>query len=1185
MRRRLLLTPVVALLSPAVALAQIATDGTTGPRVSLSGNLVEIGAGLGTQAGGNLFHSFDRFNVNQGQTVTFTGPGNVRNVVGRVTGGSPSAIDGTLRSTVGQADVHLINPAGMTFGPNAVVDVPASLHVGTAHEVHFADGARFSALDKSGSSFTAAPPAAFGFLDRPTGGLKVDGARISVKPGKALSLVGGDIEVRGGATGRVEAPGGSVTVASVARAGQVRLTDGTVNAAKRGKIRLHDRASVASSGNGGGSVRIRGDSLTIDNATVATINTGGADAKGGLDAQSRSLDIASGALISVATGSGQGAPISLQAGDVTLREGARVGSIAFGQGGAGPITVIADRLSIEGIGETFSTLIDSQAAFFANGLAGPITIAAGSVDIHKGGAILSRTYGASKAADISLNAGSLTMSGDSTAGVRSRIVSEGYPWATGDTGSVTLGITGPLLLSDTAQIGSRIEGSGNASPVTVDAGTITITGGAGDVFTGLISQVTETATGIGGMVSVRAGAIDLSGPYAQIASNTFGSSRAGDVTVEAGRLSITGVRGVFGDFRGVFVGIQANTSSGGRAGTVRVSTAGPLTITDGGEIGSNTFSAGHAGDVTVTAGSLSITGTGTSVLTGITSNADNGSTNDAGTVRVSTTGPLSITNGGEIGSNTFTTGNAGNVIVTAGSLSISGTHGKSFTGISSNANRLSSGNAGTVGVASAGALTIDQGGEIGSNGFSSGNAGDVTVWAGSMAITGDGGQSFTGISSNANRGSSPDVREGNAGTVTVGAGMLAISQGGSIASDTFGDGNAGAVTVHAGTLAIMGIPDEVFTGISSNAEPGSKGDAGTVRVTTTGDLAILNGGEIGSNTFGEGDAGAVTVKPGSLSIHGIDGPPRLTGIGSSAEQGSGGQGGIVHVTTAGRISLTHGGQIRSTTFEKGDAGSVTVQAGQLLIDRQGVPTATGVLSSAQPGSTGDGGSVTIRAGDLLLRRDGTVSAESEGTGTGGSVVITATDELALDGAAIRTQTTTANGGDITIQVGRLLDLHESAITTSVAGGTGSGGNIVIDPPFVVLDDSRIQANAQKGNGGNITIRADQLLSSPATVIEASSAESVSGTISTPAPDNTIASSLVKLPESFLGSRDLLRDTCAGRGGRASSSLIVGNGGGLPLDPAAPLPSPYGGPAGGKAGDASGPAPPLRFQMAARPGCR
>ncbi|CCD03780.1 exported protein of unknown function (plasmid) [Azospirillum baldaniorum] len=336
MRRRLLLTPVVALLSPAAALAQIATDGTTGPRVSLSGKVVEIGASLGTQAGGNLFHSFDRFNVNQGQTVTFTGPGNVRNVVGRVTGGSPSAIDGTLRSTVGQADVHLINPAGMTFGPNAVVDVPASLHVGTAHEVRFADGARFSALDTGGSSFTASPPAAFGFLDRPAGALKVDGARVSVKPGKALSLVGGDVEVRGGATGRVEAPGGSVTVASLTGSGQVRLADGAVNAVRQGKVRLHDGASIASSGDGGGSVLIRGDSLTVENATVAANNTGGADAKGSLDVRSGSLDIAGGALISVATGSGLGAPISLQAADVTLRGGARVSSIAFGPGRCRP---------------------------------------------------------------------------------------------------------------------------------------------------------------------------------------------------------------------------------------------------------------------------------------------------------------------------------------------------------------------------------------------------------------------------------------------------------------------------------------------------------------------------------------------------------------------------------------------------------------------------------------------------------------------------------------------------------------------------------------------------------------------------------------------------------------------------------------------------------------------------------
>ena len=71
---KLLLASMIALLPPATALAQIATDGTTGPRVSLSGGRIEVGAGLGTRAGGNLFHSFETFNVNHGQTVTFTGP-------------------------------------------------------------------------------------------------------------------------------------------------------------------------------------------------------------------------------------------------------------------------------------------------------------------------------------------------------------------------------------------------------------------------------------------------------------------------------------------------------------------------------------------------------------------------------------------------------------------------------------------------------------------------------------------------------------------------------------------------------------------------------------------------------------------------------------------------------------------------------------------------------------------------------------------------------------------------------------------------------------------------------------------------------------------------------------------------------------------------------------------------------
>jgi large exoprotein involved in heme utilization and adhesion len=48
----------------------------------------------------------------------------------------------------------------------------------------------------------------------------------------------------------------------------------------------------------------------------------------------------------------------------------------------------------------------------------------------------------------------------------------------------------------------------------------------------------------------------------------------------------------------------------------------------------------------------------------------------------------------------------------------------------------------------------------------------------------------------------------------------------------------------------------------------------------------------------------------------------------------------------------------------------------------------------------------------------------------------------------------------------------------VADGTGSGGNIVINTSLMVLDRSRIEANARRGAGGNITIQAGQLLRTP-----------------------------------------------------------------------------------------------------------
>ena len=113
---------------------------------------------------------------------------------------------------------------------------------------------------------------------------------------------------------------------------------------------------------------------------------------------------------------------------------------------------------------------------------------------------------------------------------------------------------------------------------------------------------------------------------------------------------------------------------------------------------------------------------------------------------------------------------------------------------------------------------------------------------------------FTGIGSQANPGST-----GNAGTVSVSAGTLSITNSGLISSSTSASGNGGSVTVSvAGGLTIDGAMTPFFTGITSQANPGSTGNAGTVSISA-GTLSITNGGEISSSTFGFGNGGDVDV--------------------------------------------------------------------------------------------------------------------------------------------------------------------------------------------------------------------------------------------------------------------------------------------------------------------------------------
>jgi filamentous hemagglutinin family protein len=215
------------------ASAQITTGGD-GTAVNQTNGTFNITGGTPSASGTNLFHSFGEFGLNTNQVANFVQPNaSVQNILGRVTGGLPSSIDGRIQVTGGTANLYLMNPAGIVFGKNASLNINGAFTATTAKALDFGNGNWFNALGANTYGNLNGNPIGFAFPGSTPGSIfsaatfdatNADPTKQTTKPGQSITLVGGTVI----STGDIKTAGGNISIATVEGGKYVEIADGSI---------------------------------------------------------------------------------------------------------------------------------------------------------------------------------------------------------------------------------------------------------------------------------------------------------------------------------------------------------------------------------------------------------------------------------------------------------------------------------------------------------------------------------------------------------------------------------------------------------------------------------------------------------------------------------------------------------------------------------------------------------------------------------------------------------------------------------------------------------------------------------------------------------------------------------------------------------------------------------------------
>lgn len=519
-----------------------------------------------------------------------------------------------------------------------------------------------------------------------------------------------------------------------------------------------------------------------------------------------------------------------------------------------------------------------------------------------------------------------------------------------------LRVTAPIATgAPLAYLGSFAAGAGNAGTVSIRADTILLSGSSQ-----ISTQALATATGNAGNIGIDTAALMVDGG-ASILSSAFGNSATGQIRIGAST----------------------------------------ITLRSGGSIESTTYGAGRGGDVVLRAGTLSVDNGR------IASEAELGSSGNAGSVNISVTGAVALTNGGIITSSNRGTGFAGLVNVVADTITLQGA-----ASIQSDSFGPDGAGAGEVHLESR-ILRIESGSEV----------------------------------------SSATEGAGAGGLVTILTKTLALASNGKITSETFGAGRAGDIEITATDITLAS------TGriVSAQTGAGASGDAGRITIVTdTLNIAPATATAISTSIANGGQAGEIDITAKSIVLDGAE-------IGSAANGRTSGRSGIVDIRTD-RFDILNGGRVETSSFSPEAAGGIAIVAKTLRVQGAG----SKIVSENLSPRNGAAGSILVSAESLQLLDGGGISTDST-AGPAGDITISmpATSTLILRaraGAAgfITTSSGPGTGGIITIASPYLILSDGGAI---LAKGQAFGADVLIQSNFYIRSADRV--NRLSVDGGLI----------------------------------------------------------------------------------------------------------------------